>query len=71
MLLVGGVGGFAVGRATAGDDRDGPGDHQVDFQRDGGGIPGDRDGFGDNGSGGGPGFGDEDDSDDDRDGSDT
>jgi hypothetical protein len=65
VLLVGGVGGFAVGRATAGDDRDGP-DQRGNFQRDGGGFPGDHDFDGD-----GPGFSDEDDGDDDRDGSDT
>jgi hypothetical protein len=67
VLLVGGVGGFAVGRATAGDDDwDGPGEHQrVGFPTDGDGFHGDRDGGDDDG----PGFSDEDDGDDD--GSDT
>jgi len=77
VLLVGGVGGFAVGRATAGDDRDGPADQQVNFQRDGDGFPGDRGfdgggpGFGHDGDADGPGFSDEHEGEDDRGGSDT
>jgi hypothetical protein len=61
VLLLGGVGGFAAGRATAGDEEwDGPGDHQqVGFPPGGAGFPGDRDGDD------GPGFGERDDDGDD------
>ncbi|GAB3244683.1 hypothetical protein [Nocardioides dilutus] len=73
VLLVGGVGGFAVGRATAGDeDWDGPGNHQqVGFPPGGAGFPGDLDRDRDR-DGDRPGFGEgDDDGDDGRDGSDT
>jgi hypothetical protein len=69
VLLVGGVGGFAVGRATAGEEEgQGPGDHQqVGFPPGGDGFHGDRDGDDD-----GRGFGEDDDGGgDDRDGSHT